>query len=214
MAATAAAPAATVIGTRKRFQCSQAAPAATAPATAPMMPRKRFIVVEPAFADGSGLQLKPAVSEHAADKGQQQQDRRQRHAALGGEEQRQAPGGRGDRQPGRAGLDRRSRSPSPCDWPIDWPIQPTANSRIALAIDDEDVVEAGDEAEIFFVDRGRGPLAVDEGAKRSGGVGAERARMPPPRRGRSGCTWTISSLMRLGSHRCIIVSIQRCRDRE
>ena len=41
---------------------------------------------------------------------------------------------------------------------------------------DEDVVEAGDEPEILFVDRGEARWLVDEGAKRCGGLGADRAR--------------------------------------
>jgi hypothetical protein len=39
----------------------------------------------------------------------------------------------------------------------------------------EDVVEAGDEAEILLVDRGRCPLVIDKGAKGRGGFGADRA---------------------------------------
>ena len=41
---------------------------------------------------------------------------------------------------------------------------------------DENIVEAGDQAKMFFVDAGQGPLRFDESAKRRGGVGTDRAR--------------------------------------
>ena len=60
--------------------------------------------------------------------------------------------------------------------PIDWPIQPTANSRIALAIETKMSLKLVIEAELLLVDRGACAAAVEEIAKRGGGVGVERAR--------------------------------------
>ena len=128
-------PAATVIGTRNRFQCSQAAPAAIAagwPSTT--APHARSLSSK-TFGPMREHQREAGGREDAADESEQQQDRGQRHSALGGEEQRQAPGRGGDEQRRQRATGRRLRSTSPSDWPIDWPIQPTANSRIAAAIE-------------------------------------------------------------------------------
>ena len=123
-----------VIGTWKRLQWSQAAPVATAPETAPMMPRSSACLVVRRLADDED-QRESRGGENPADEGQQQQDRGQGHPPLGGEEQRQAPGRRGDGERGERAWPVTVDRPGPVDWPIDWPIQPTANSRIALAME-------------------------------------------------------------------------------
>ena len=104
---------------------------------------------------------------HAADEGQQQEDRGQRHAALGGEEKRQAPGGRGDgerREEARPGLamvadEQPGGLANALADPADREQQDRRGDR------DENVVEAGDEPELLFIRDGGRALAFDIGAQ-------------------------------------------------
>ena len=63
----------------------------------------------------------------------------------------------------------------PMDWPIDWPIQPTANSRIAAAIETKMSLKPVISRKCSSSTAGEARCAVDKSAKRSGGVGADRA---------------------------------------
>ena len=150
IAATEAAPAATVIGTRKRFQWIQAAAAAIAAATAPRMPASGGIVVSSACRSDAQNQAEAGGREDAADEGQQQQDRGQRHAPLRGEEQGEAPARRGDEQRARGRTVRRLRRQA---GPLADPLADEADreQQDRRGNRDEDVVEAGDEPELLFV---------------------------------------------------------------
>ena len=111
--------------------------------------------------------------EDAADEGQQQQDRGQRHAPLGGEEQGQAPGGRGDRQ--RAERARAVAVDRQADRLADRLADPADREQQDRGGDrDENVVEAGEQPEMLFVDGRRRAAGVRNAAKRRRGFGAER----------------------------------------
>ena len=145
--ATAAAPAATVIGTRNRRQCSQAAPAATAAATAATIAAQRRHCCSSASSPTTSTSAKPTVGEHAADEGEQQQDRGQRHAPLGGEEQArpQAVAATTSGASGRRAVDIDDQADALADRladPADREQQDRGGDR------DENVVEAGDQPEI------------------------------------------------------------------
>ena len=60
---------------------------------------------------------------------------------------------------------------SPVDWPMLCPIQPTAKSRIAAAIETKMSLKPVMQTELFFVRNGGRSLAFD--------IGAKRVRHPP-----------------------------------
>ena len=75
--------------------------------------------------------------QHAADEGEQQQDRRQRHPppAVKNSASAQAVAATASGARKLGPVSPWSEMNSPVAWPMLWPIQPTANSRIAAAIE-------------------------------------------------------------------------------
>ena len=154
-ATRAAAPAATVIGTRKRRQCSQAAAAAIAGGDRED-DHRRLRAVEIALAD-RGDDRGAGRLEDAADEGEQEDDAGQRHAPLPGEEFGKAPGGGGDEQADERG--------GPVAVDIGRHIiadHADRGEQDRRGDADEDVVEAGQQPEMLLVDRGHVAPRRDE----------------------------------------------------
>ena len=152
---TAAAPAATVIGTRKRHQCSHAASAATEERD-----RRRALSIE-----RHGAVVRQQAGRrpvHAADKCQEQDDGRQGHAAAAREILGQCPGDCAD---ARAAQREVQLHADPADR--------TQHQR--RGSHDENVVESGDEAEMLLVRRRRGPARGNMVPQRRGGFGRQGA---------------------------------------
>ena len=137
-------------------------------------PAEYLVVVDRLLADAEHEQ-EARCSKYAADKRQQQQDRWQRHAALGGEKEGEAPRRRGDRDGAeRAGSividDEANRLARRLADPADRKQQDGAGDR------DENIVEAVDQSKLFFVGGRAGALSVDECAERDRGIGADGTR--------------------------------------
>ena len=106
----------------------------------------------PMRSDGKQRERRKARRQHSADEGAHQQDARQRHAALAGEELGQAPARDGEDHAGR--------------MVEDTPAEPVERDQHKDERDgDEDIAEAGEQPEGFFVGRRRGPPPLDEDPK-------------------------------------------------
>src|SRR5439155_24233304 len=127
------APAATVIGTRKRFQWNHAATAAIAPEAATTIPPSRLLLFSWSGPIASAIAIAAVANTPKTKASRRRIDGSAiRRRAVKNNARPQAvvatpsgPSGDGPSEP----------MVRPADWPIDWPIQPTANSRIAAAID-------------------------------------------------------------------------------
>ena len=122
------------------------------------------------LADNQGAGERDA-RENGSDEREEQQDRRQRHPSLRGEEQREAPAGHCDRGRSKEGrtvmIDRR---PGVLADPLADPAD--GNQQDDCSDGYEDVVEPGDQPELLFIDCGRRTLSLDEIAQRSRGFSA------------------------------------------